>query len=50
VNGTVLDDDAAGRIVALMRLNIEDSRLVDERVAPGRSISFGDGRGQGGAL
>jgi hypothetical protein len=31
-NGTVLDDDAAGRIVALMRLNIEDPRLVDERV------------------
>jgi hypothetical protein len=31
-NGAVLDDDAAGRIVALMRLNIEDPRLVDERV------------------
>ncbi len=31
-NGSVLDDDAAGRIVALMRLNIEDPRLVDERV------------------
>jgi len=31
-NGTVLDDDAAGRIVALMRLKIEDPRLVDERV------------------
>ncbi len=31
-NGTVLDDDAAGRIVALMCLNIEDPRLVDERV------------------
>src|SRR5258705_7059210 len=31
-NGSVLDDDAAGRIVALMRLNIEDPRLVDGRV------------------
>ena len=31
-NGTVLDDDAVGRIVALMCLNIEDPRLVDERV------------------
>jgi hypothetical protein len=31
-HGTVLDDDAAGRIVALMRLNVEDPRLVDERV------------------
>src|SRR5882757_1901357 len=31
-NGTVPDGNAAERIVALMRLNIEDSRLVDERV------------------
>ena len=31
-NGTVLSDDAVERIVALMRLNIEDPRLVDERV------------------
>jgi hypothetical protein len=39
-NGAVLDDDGRGRIVALMRLNIEDPRLVDERVGAGRSISF----------
>jgi hypothetical protein len=31
-NGAALDGDAAERIVALMRLNIEDTRLVDERV------------------
>ena len=31
-NGAALDDNAAERIVALMRLNIEDTRLVDERV------------------
>jgi hypothetical protein len=31
-NGAALDDNAAERIVALMRLNIEDARLVDERV------------------
>src|SRR6202165_5749656 len=31
-NGTRLDDNAAQRIVALMRLNIDDARLVDERV------------------
>ena len=31
-NGAALDDNAAERIVALMRLNIEDRRLVDERV------------------
>lgn len=31
-NGAALDGNAAGRIVALMRLNIEDTRLVDERV------------------
>jgi hypothetical protein len=31
-NGTLLDGEAAERIVALMRLNIEDPRLVDERV------------------
>jgi hypothetical protein len=31
-NGSALDDNVAGRIVALMRLNIEDTRLVDERV------------------
>jgi hypothetical protein len=31
-NGTVRDGNAAERIVALMRLNIEDTRLVDERV------------------
>jgi hypothetical protein len=31
-NGAVLDDRAAERIVALMRLTIEDTRLVDERV------------------
>jgi hypothetical protein len=30
--GAALDDNAAERIVALMRLNIEDTRLVDERV------------------
>jgi hypothetical protein len=31
-NGAALDGHAAERIVALMRLNIEDTRLVDERV------------------
>jgi len=31
-NGSGLDDNAAERIVALMRLDIEDIRLVDERV------------------
>jgi hypothetical protein len=31
-NGAALDSHAAGRIVALMRLTIEDARLVDERV------------------
>jgi hypothetical protein len=31
-NGTVPDGNAAERIVALMRLNIEEMRLVDERV------------------
>jgi len=31
-NGSALDDNVTGRIVALMRLNIEDTRLVDERV------------------
>jgi hypothetical protein len=31
-NGAAPDGNAAGRIVALMRLNIEDRRLVDERV------------------
>jgi hypothetical protein len=31
-NGSALDDNVAGRVVALMRLNIEDTRLVDERV------------------
>jgi hypothetical protein len=31
-NGSALDDNVAERIVALMRLNIEDTRLVDERV------------------
>ncbi|HEV7599507.1 MAG TPA: DUF6352 family protein [Bradyrhizobium sp.] len=31
-NGAALDGDATERIVALMRLNIEDTRLVDERV------------------
>src|SRR5438034_2709308 len=31
-NGAALDDSAAERIVALMRLDIEDARLVDERV------------------
>ena len=31
-NGTAPDDRSAERIVALMRLNIEDARLVDERV------------------
>jgi hypothetical protein len=31
-NGAALDRDAAGRIVALMRLTIEDTRLVDDRV------------------
>jgi hypothetical protein len=30
--GAALDGNAAERIVALMRLNIEDARLVDERV------------------
>jgi hypothetical protein len=32
-NGAALDDNAAERIVALMRLDIEDKRLVDERLA-----------------
>ena len=31
-NGAALDDSAAERIVALMRMDIEDARLVDERV------------------
>jgi hypothetical protein len=31
-NNAALDDNAAERIVALMRLDIEDARLVDERV------------------
>src|ERR1700704_5331885 len=31
-NGAALDGSAGERIVALMRLNIEDTRLVDERV------------------
>jgi Family of unknown function (DUF6352) len=31
-NGAALDGNAAERIVALMRLDIEDTRLVDERV------------------
>jgi hypothetical protein len=31
-NGAALDGHAAERIVALMRLQIEDTRLVDERV------------------
>ena len=31
-NGAALDGNAAERIVALMRLTIEDTRLVDERV------------------
>jgi hypothetical protein len=31
-NGAALDDNAAERIVALMRLTIKDARLVDERV------------------
>jgi hypothetical protein len=31
-NGAVFDGNAAERIVALMRLDIEDKRLVDERV------------------
>src|SRR5207247_10527194 len=31
-NGAALDADASERIVALMRLDIEDARLVDERV------------------
>src|SRR5437764_12476822 len=31
-NGAALDDNAAERVVALMRLDIEDARLVDERV------------------
>jgi hypothetical protein len=31
-NGAALDDNAAKSIVALMRLNIEDARLVDDRV------------------
>jgi hypothetical protein len=31
-NGAELDGNAAERIVALMRLNIEDTRLIDERV------------------
>jgi len=31
-NGSALDHHAAERIVALMRLTIEDTRLVDERV------------------
>ena len=31
-NGSALDDNAAERIVALMRLEIEDTRLVDQRV------------------
>ena len=31
-NGDALDGSEAERIVALMRLTIEDARLVDERV------------------
>src|SRR5712672_3957649 len=31
-NGAALEDNAAEHIVALMRMNIEDARLVDERV------------------
>ena len=31
-NGAALDDNSAERIVALMRLTIEDARLADERV------------------
>jgi hypothetical protein len=31
-NGDALDSNGAERIVALMRLNIEDTRLIDERV------------------
>src|SRR6266550_4094900 len=31
-NGAALDDNAAERVVALMRVDIEDARLVDERV------------------
>ena len=31
-SGNALDDNVAERIVALMRLNIEDARLVDQRV------------------
>jgi hypothetical protein len=31
-NGAALDDESAKRLVTLMRLNIEDARLVDERV------------------
>jgi hypothetical protein len=31
-NGDALDSNGAERIVALMRLNIEDARLIDERV------------------
>ena len=31
-NDAALDDNAAERVVALMRLDIEDARLVDERV------------------
>jgi hypothetical protein len=31
-NGAMLDGNAAERIVALMRLSIEDRRLIDERV------------------
>jgi hypothetical protein len=31
-NGAALDDNSAERIIALMRLTIEDTRLVDERV------------------
>ena len=34
-NGAALDADARDRIVALMRLNIADARLVDERVGDG---------------
>jgi hypothetical protein len=31
-NGDALDGNVAERVVALMRLTIEDTRLVDERV------------------
>ena len=31
-NGAALDANVAERIVALMRLTVEDARLVDERV------------------